>query len=43
MPEPLPDSVVVENGKCNRGFPDPTSANESNWAKVFNEINRLLD
>ena len=41
--EPLPDSVVVENGQRDGSFPDPTGADESDWAKVISEIDCLLD
>ena len=43
MPEPLLDSVVVENGEGDRGFPDPTNADESNWTKILGEMDYLLD
>ena len=42
MPEPLLDSIVVENRQRDRGLPNPTSADESNWAKVFSEMDYLL-
>ena len=42
MTKPLLDSIVVENRQCDRGLPNPTSADESNWAKVFSEMDYLL-
>ena len=41
--KPLLDSSVVENRQCDRSFPDPSNADESDWAKVFSEIDCLLD
>ena len=43
MAKPLFYPIVVENGQSNRGFADPSGANESDWTKVFNEIDCLLD
>ena len=43
MPEPLLDSVMVENGKSDGGFPNPAYTDESDWTKVFSEMNYLLD
>jgi hypothetical protein len=33
--KPLLDSIVVENGQGDGGFPDPAGADESDWTKVF--------
>ena len=41
--ESLLDSTVVEDGQSNRGLPNTAGADESNWVKVFCEINCLLD
>jgi hypothetical protein len=41
--KPLLDSIVVENGQGDGGFPDPASADESDWAKAFSETHCLLD
>ena len=43
MPEPLLDSIMVEDCQGDRGFPDPTGADESDRTKVFGEIDCLLD
>ena len=43
IPEPLPDSFVVEDVQRDGCFSDPTGADESDWAKVFSEIDCLLD
>ena len=40
---PLLDSIVVENFQGDRGLPNPARADESDWAKVFGEIDCLLD
>jgi hypothetical protein len=37
------DSAVVEDGKCNRCFPDPPCTNESDGFEVFGEPSDLLD
>ena len=41
--ELLLDSIVVEDCQGNRGLPDTAGADESDWAKVFGEIDCLLD
>ena len=41
--EPLLDSTVVERGQGDRGLPNTAGADESDWPKVFCEINCLLD
>ena len=41
--KPLLDSVVVENGQSDRGFPYPADTDESDWTKVFGKMDYLLD
>ena len=41
--KPLLDPIVVENGQSDGCFPNPTSANESDWMEIFSEINHLLN
>ena len=41
--KPLLDPIVVENGQGDRGLPDTARPDESDWPKVFGEINGLLD
>ena len=41
--EPFYDTVMVEDGQCDRGLPDSTWADESNRSKMFSEANDLLD
>jgi hypothetical protein len=41
--KPLLDPVVMENGQGDGGFADSSSTNESDWNKLFSEINYLLD
>ena len=43
IPKPLLDSLVVESGQGDRGFPDSAGTNEGNWTKVPGEIDYLLD
>ena len=43
MSEALLDSTVVENSQSDRGFPDSASADESDWTKVFSEVDNLLN
>ena len=43
IPEPLLDSVVVESGQSDGGFPDSASTNEGDWTKVLSETDYLLD
>ena len=35
--KPFLDAIVVEDGKSDRGFPDPPSTDESDGFKVFSE------
>ena len=35
--------IVVENSKGDTGFPDPSGTDESNWTKVFGELDDLLN
>jgi len=39
----LLDLVVVEDGQCNGGFANSTSADESDWSELLGEIDNLLD
>ena len=39
----LLDPILVENGQGDRGFPNSASADESDWMKVFGEMNDLLN
>ena len=41
--KPLLDSIVVEDGQGDRSFPDPAGADESDWTKVFSEMDDLLN
>ena len=41
--EPLLNSIVVEDGQRDGGFSDPPGTDESDWMKVFNEMDYLLD
>ena len=41
--ESLLDTTVVEDGKRDRCLPDPSCADESEWSRVFCEIDDLLD
>ena len=41
--KPPLDTIMVENGKCNRGFADSAGTNESDWNQVLCEIDYLLD
>ena len=41
--KPPLDSIVVQDRQGDRRFPDPPGTDESDWPKVFSEINRLLD
>ena len=43
MTKPLLDSIVVENCQGDRRLADSASTNESDWNKVLNEIDHLLD
>ena len=43
MAKPPLDPIVVENGQGNRSLADSTSTNESDWNKLFGEIDYLLD
>ena len=42
MAESLPDSIVVKNGEGDGGLPNPSGADESDWAEVFGKIDCLL-
>ena len=35
--------IVVENGKGDTGLPNPPRTDESDWTKVFSEMDNLLD
>ena len=37
------DSIVVENGQGNAGFPDPSSTDESDRKKTLSQIDQLPD
>jgi hypothetical protein len=37
------DPIVVEDSQGDRGFPNSTCADESEWGEVFSETNDLLD
>ena len=37
------DLIVVENGQGNAGLPYPSSTDESDWKKVFSEMDHLLE
>ena len=37
------DPIVAQNGKGDTGFPDPSSTDESNWTKVFGDLDNLLN
>ena len=41
--EPLPDTIVMEDGESDGSFSDPPWTNESNWSEVFSEINDFFD
>ena len=43
LAKPLLDSIVVENGQGDGGLANPTGADESDWVKVFSEIDGLPD
>ena len=37
------DPIVVENSEGNAGLPNPSGTDESDWTKVFSEMDDLLD
>ena len=39
----LVDAIMVKDSQSDRGFPDSSCADESDWSKVFCETNDLLD
>ena len=41
--KPLLDPIVVENGQGDGCLADSASTDESDWIKVLNEVDRLLD
>ena len=41
--EPLPDTIVMEDGESDGSFSNPPWTNESNWSEVFSEINDFFD
>jgi len=41
--KPLLNPIVVENSQGNGRLADPASTDESDWVKVLNEIDCLLD
>ena len=41
--KPLLDSIVVEDGEGNGSLANSASADESDWKKLFGEIDHLLD
>ena len=43
MSKPLLDSIVVKNGQGDGGLANPSGADESDWTKVFGEMDYLLD
>ena len=43
MAKPQFDSIMVENRQRNGRLPNPPGANESDWMKVFNEMDYPLD
>jgi len=43
MTKLLLDPVVVEDGQGNRGLADSANTNQSDWSKLFGEIDYLLD
>ena len=41
--EPFLDAAVMEDGKSDGCFPNPSRTDESNWGEVFCETDDLLD
>ena len=42
-PKPFLDAIVVEDAQGDRGFPDPSCSDESDWSETFRETDDLLD
>ena len=41
--EPLPDTIVMEDGESDGCFSNPPWTDESDWSEVFSEIDDLID